>query len=97
MFGQHTRIRAKRGKGEELLAKFVEAAEMQHENPACQLTLVSAAPDEPDVVFLTEVWATEDEHERARHSPEVQAWARDMPELVDGPPETTPLDPVTIK
>jgi quinol monooxygenase YgiN len=96
-FGQHTRIRAKPGKGEALVAKFVEAAEMQRDNPACDLTLVSAAPDDPDVVFLTEVWASEEEHERARTSPEVQAWAKDMPELVDGPPETTPLDPVAIR
>lgn len=64
---------------------------MQRENPACQLTLVSSSPGDDDVVFLTEVWRSAEDHERARHSPEVQAWAADMPSLVAGPPETTPL------
>jgi hypothetical protein len=46
-FGQHTRIRARPGKRDALLAKFTEAAEMQHSNPACELTLVSASPHDP--------------------------------------------------
>ncbi len=96
-FGQHTKIRARPGKRDALLAKFTEAAEMQHENPACELTLVCASPDDPDVVFLTEVWASEEEHERARTSPEVQAWAKDMPELVDGPRDSTRLDPRALR
>ena len=93
-FGQHTRIRARPGKHHELLAKFVEAADLQQDNPACELSLVSTSPDEPDVVFLTEVWASAEDWEQARESPEVKAWAEDMPELVDGPPDTTRLDPV---
>ena len=64
---------------------------MQRDNPACQLTLVSSSPEDDDVVFLTEVWRSAEEHERARESPEVQAWAADMPSLVAGPPEITPL------
>ena len=64
---------------------------MQRDNPACQLMLVSSSPDEDDVVFLTEVWTSAEEHERARQSSEVQAWAAEMPSLVAGPPEITPL------
>jgi len=91
-FAQPPRLRAKPGKHDELVAKFLEAAEMQRENPANELTLVSSSPDDEDVVYLTEVWTSAEEHERARESDEVQAWAADMPSLVDGPPETTPLD-----
>ena len=90
-FAQHTRLRARPGKRDALAAKFLEAAELQAENPACELSLVSRSPDDEDVVFLTEVWASAEEHERARNSDAVQAWARDMPTLVAGPPETTPL------
>jgi quinol monooxygenase YgiN len=53
--------------------------------------LTSSSPDEDDVVFLTEVWTSSEEHERARQSAEVQAWAADMPSLVAGPPEVTSL------
>jgi quinol monooxygenase YgiN len=91
-FAQHTKLRARTGKRDELIAKFLEAADMQRDNPANELTLVSSSPDDEDVVYLTEVWTSAEEHERARESDEVQAWAADMPSLVDGPPETTPLD-----
>jgi quinol monooxygenase YgiN len=90
-FAQHTRLRARPGKRDALAAKFLEVADLQAENPACELSLVSASPTEEDVVFLTEVWTSAEEHERARTSPEVQAWAEEMPALVAGPPETTPL------
>ena len=64
---------------------------MQRDNPACELMLVSSSPEEEDVVFLTEVWSSPEDHEAARQSDEVQTWAKDMPALVDGPPETTAL------
>jgi quinol monooxygenase YgiN len=84
-------LRARAGKRDELVAKFLEVADMQRDNPACQLMLVSSSPEEDDVVFLTEVWTSAEEHERARHSSEVQAWAAQMPSLVAGPPKSTPL------
>ena len=90
-FAQHARIRARVGKRDELVAKFLEVGDLQADNPACELMFVSVSPDEDDVVYLTEIWTSPDEHERARESDEVQAWAADMPSLVDGPPETTPL------
>ena len=91
-FAQHSAIRARPGSHEALLAKFLEVVELQRGNPACLLTLVSTSPDEDGVVLLTEVWTSAEDHERARESPEVQAWAANMPELVSGPPETTRLE-----
>jgi quinol monooxygenase YgiN len=91
-FAQHTRIRARPGKRDDLVAKFMEVSVIQRDNPACELSVVSTSPDDEQAVFLTEVWSSAEEHERARQSPEVQAWSTDMPELVDGPPDTTPLE-----
>jgi quinol monooxygenase YgiN len=90
-FAQHSRLRAQAGKRDELVAKFLEVTDMQRDNPACELMLVSSSPEEDDVVFLTEIWTSAEDHERARQSPEVQAWAAEMPSLVAGPPEITPL------
>jgi quinol monooxygenase YgiN len=93
-FGQHTRLTAAEGSRDRLVSKFLEAAEIQASNPACELMVVSTSPSEPNVVFLTEVWASRDEHERATKSSEIAAWASDMPELVEGPPETEEFSPV---
>jgi quinol monooxygenase YgiN len=91
-FAQHSRIRARAGKRDDLVAKFLEVAVIQRDNPACELSLVSTSPEDDLSVFLTEVWTSAEDHERARQSPEVEAWSADMPSLVDGPPETTPLE-----
>ncbi len=91
-FAQHTRLVATPGKRDELVAKFLEAAEIQRDNPDCGLMLVSTAPDSADVVYLTEVWSSEDAWERARHSAPIQAWAASMPALVSRPPESVLLE-----
>ena len=91
-FAQHTRLVAAPGKRDELVAKFLEAAEIQRDNPACELMLVSTAPDAPDVVYLTEIWSAEDAWEQARRRPEIQAWAASMPGLVGGPPQSARLE-----
>jgi quinol monooxygenase YgiN len=91
-FAQHSRIRARPGKRDDLVAKFMEVSVIQRDNPACELSLVSTSPEDDLSVFLTEVWTSAEDHERARQSPEVEAWSADMPSLVDGPPETTPLE-----
>ncbi len=93
-FAQHTRLVAVPGKRDELLAKFLESAEAQRDNPDCELMLVSTAPDSADVVYLTEVWSSQDAWEQIRRSPTAQAWAASMPALVSGPPESTPLEVV---
>jgi quinol monooxygenase YgiN len=90
-FAQHTRLTAASGNRDKLVAKFLEAAEIQRSNRDCELMLVSTAPDEPDVVYLTEVWSSEDAWEQARGSEVIRAWAASMPALVSGPPDSVPL------
>jgi len=79
------------GKHDELVAKFLESADIQRDNPDCELMLVSTAPDSADVVYLTEVWSSDDAWKQARHRAPIQAWAASMPALVSGPPESIPL------
>lgn len=95
-FAQHTRLVAAPGRRDELVAKFLESIEIQRDNADCALMVVSTAPD-ADVVYLTEVWSSEDAWERARHSPVIQAWAAPMPQLVGGPPESIRLNVVGSK
>jgi quinol monooxygenase YgiN len=93
-FAQHTRLVATRGNADRLAQKFLESVEMQRDNPACTLMIVSRSPDDDDAVFLTEVWSSESEWERARHSPVVDEWAKDMPLLVAEAPQSVRLDPL---
>jgi quinol monooxygenase YgiN len=91
-FAQHTRLVAAPGRRNELVAKFLESAEIQRANPDCELMLVSTAPGSADVLYLTEVWSSQQAWEQARSSPLIQEWAASMPPLVGGPPESVPLE-----
>jgi quinol monooxygenase YgiN len=93
-FAQQTKLVAASGKRSELVAKFIDAAEMQRGNPACEVMLVSVAPDAREVVYITEVWSSAEGWEKATQSDEIQAWAASLPALVTGAPETMSLEVV---
>jgi quinol monooxygenase YgiN len=91
-FAQHTKLVAAPGKRDELVAKFLEAVEIQRDNPACEIMLVSSGPGGSDNVYLTEVWSSREAWERATQSEEIAAWAASMPSLANGGPETVVLE-----
>jgi quinol monooxygenase YgiN len=92
-FGQQTKLVAAAGQSDALVAKFLESALIQHDNPACDLLIAGKSTTEDDVVFLVEVWASEADWERARSSDEIAEWAKGMPGLVAAPPESVRFNP----
>ena len=93
-FAQQTRLVATPGNRDRLVAKFLEAAEIQRDNPDCELMFVSASTTEASVVYLTEVWASEQHWEYARHSDAITAWSKGMSSLVAEPPASTAFTPI---
>jgi quinol monooxygenase YgiN len=92
-FGQHTRLQAAPGRADALVAKFLEAADLQRENRACQIMIAGKSTTEDDIVHLVEVWSSKDEWEQARTSDVIKVWAADMPGLVAAPPDSVMFDP----
>ncbi len=91
-FGQHTRLVAKKGRADALVQMFIEAAEMQRDNPACDLMIAGKSTTEDDVVYVVEVWASEADWERARKSDEIAAWAKGTSGLVALWPKSAKFD-----
>jgi quinol monooxygenase YgiN len=87
-----SKVQALPGKRDGLVAKFLEAAELQRGNPACHLTYVATSPDDEVGVWLTEVWRSAKDHKAATQSPAVAKWAADMPQYVDRLAESAKLD-----
>ena len=52
---------AKAGRGAELAELLLEAAAAMEDDPACQLYLINRQADEPDVIWVTELWRSQDE------------------------------------
>jgi quinol monooxygenase YgiN len=84
---------AAEGRSDALVAKFLEAARIQHDNPACELMIAGKSTAEDDVVYLVEIWASEEDWELARTSDVIASWAQGMRDLVAAPPVSVRFDP----
>jgi quinol monooxygenase YgiN len=93
-FAQQTRLLAKKGRAPALLEKFIEAAEIQKANLACEVMLTGSAASEPDAVYVFEVWSSEAEWRRAGESDAITAWSKGMPDLVAEWPGSIRLDSI---
>ena len=81
MFMLHGRLAAKSGKRDELLAIMSEG-EHDEPMPGCRLYLVAVDDTDPDGVWVTEVWESEEAHTASLQLDRVKAQiARAMPVL----------------
>lgn len=62
-YGAHNQFTAQPGGGENLVAILLTAAEGLRSNDACLLYLVSRSPEDPDIVWVTEVWTDKAAHD----------------------------------
>jgi quinol monooxygenase YgiN len=92
-FSMQARFEARDGQGDAFEAILLEAAEGLEGEDACLLYAVSRDAQEPDVVWVTEIWADGDAHAASLEDPAARALiARAMP-LLAGPPEARHLVP----
>lgn len=64
-FGIYGKLIAKEGEREQLAAILVEAAESLQDLDDCEVYLVSVAPEEPNSVYVYEVWKSESAHQNS--------------------------------
>src|SRR4051795_11309421 len=62
MFGTQGRFDAQPGKGDELAAILLEAANALRRLDDCLLYVVGRLPEEPDAVLVYEVWTSAEAH-----------------------------------
>jgi quinol monooxygenase YgiN len=62
-FGIYGKLIAKEGEREQLAEVLLEAAESLQDHGACELYLVSVAPEDLNAVYVYEVWSSESAHQ----------------------------------
>jgi quinol monooxygenase YgiN len=82
------------GKGSVLAGKLLTVAEGMRAAPGCELYVVNLSADEPDIVWVTEVWADEAASDRALSGDLGEAGIGEVIELLAGPPELVDLTPL---
>ena len=92
--GRYVRMEALPGKGSVLAGKLLAVAEGMRGAPGCELYVVNLSADEPDIVWVTEVWADQAASDRALSGDLGEAGIGEVIELLAGPPELVDLTPL---
>lgn len=94
MYGLTGKLTAVPGKGDELVAAMLKAADLVADAPGCEMYLVSTSPDHADTVWITELWRSEGDHDASLHIDGVGELIAQVRPILAGPPEGTRLHPV---
>ena len=92
--GRYVRMVAVPGKGSVLAAALLRVAEGLRAAPGCELYMINLSADEPDTVWVTEVWADEAASDRALSTDLGEVGIGQVIELLAGPPELVDLTPL---
>ena len=92
--GRYVRMVAVPGKGSVLAGALLRVAEGLRDTPGCELYVVNLTADEPDVVWVTEIWADEEASDRALSGDLGEVGIGQVVELLAGPPELVELTPL---
>ena len=71
-FGYFGSMKAKEGKGKELLEILIEASIMMNKYDPCLEYAVSVDEENNRIIHVFEIWENQDEHDKSLHLEEVQ-------------------------
>jgi quinol monooxygenase YgiN len=92
--GLHVKFTTRPGQRDALVEQLLHAAALVKDVPGCEIYIVATSPSEADVVWVTEVWASEADHDASLTLDGAKdAIARALP-LLAGPPQRTDTLPV---
>jgi quinol monooxygenase YgiN len=80
-------FRARGGRGAHLAERLPRAASLMADVPGCEPWLVQRDLDDPDVIRVTEMWASRQHCHAALNLPGVEKNAAQVMDLLDGVPE----------
>jgi quinol monooxygenase YgiN len=88
------RLTALPGQRDHVIEILLESGKLFDDNPACLLYLVSESIDDPDVIWVTDLWTSEHEHAQSLARPELKPFIAEAMPLLAGPPEQIGIRPV---
>lgn len=81
------------GRRQEVIDLMLEAGAPFDDDPACLLYLVSAASDDPDVIWVQDLWTDEAAHVAAMSTEEMSGYVKQAMPLLTGMPEQIEVQP----
>ena len=88
------RLTARPGQRQRLVEILLESGKLFDDNPACLLYLVSESADDPNLVWVVDLWASQEAHAEALKAPELRPFVEQAMPLLEGAPEQLEVRPV---
>ena len=95
--GRYVKMNARPGQGEALAGLMQRVADGLRSTAGCELYVINRAPGEPDIVWVTEIWSSQDAADaslKKLDSEEGEARLADVMALLASPPERIDLQPL---
>ena len=81
--GRYAKAVAKPGKGEELARAMLEVAAALEDVPGCELYVINRGADDPDTVWVTEIWRSQEDLDAALQAEGARERIAEVRNLVD--------------
>jgi len=93
-YGCYVKFTAQPGQRDALVQHLLNAAAFVEKTAGCQLYIINTSPTEPESVWVTEVWRSQQEHDASLTIEGAQAAIKQVLPLLAGSPEKIDLLPV---
>jgi quinol monooxygenase YgiN len=86
-YGLYGKLQAQAGKGKELGEILLKAAKLMENAKGCVLYIVSKTADNPDSIYVFEVWDSKEDHDNSLKFPGVRELISQAMPIAAGKPE----------
>jgi quinol monooxygenase YgiN len=93
-FGVYNRFAVRPGRRDQLVKQLLAASKLVEDAPGCELYIVNTSSDDPDVVWVTEVWESEGHHRASLAIEGVPALIQETLPLLAAPPQQIRVTPL---
>ena len=93
-YGCYVKFTARPGQRDALVQHLLSAAALVEKAAGYEVYLINTSPTEPESVWVTEVWRSQEEHDASLTIESVQAKIKQVLPLLAGSPEKIDLLPV---
>jgi quinol monooxygenase YgiN len=94
IYGLLNSLTTKPGQRERVVEILVESGKLFDDNPACHMYLVSESADDPNLVWVVDLWSDREAHAEALKAPELRPFIEKAMPLLVGMPEQMEIRPV---
>ena len=93
-FAVLNRLTAKPGRRDRVVEILVESGKLFDDNPACRLYLVAESADDPNLIWVADLWTSEQEHAHALEVPAMRPFVEECMPLLEAMLEQIRVRPV---